>query len=125
MKKMMAGLCLVWLCLSQGAAQGAEDCIKTMNQGSATVKLGLYEQSCMSMSWSGGVITSDVTYNCCGPSATIRVNGTDWNRLLADGKLDGFRYQKADVGSNGSYTLYFRKVVGKELTNIPAEDFFK
>ncbi|NVJ27225.1 hypothetical protein HUW62_39020 [Myxococcus sp. AM011] len=125
MKKMMAGLCLVWLCLSQGTAQGAEDCIKTMNQGSATVKLGLYEQSCMSMSWSGGVITSDVTYNCCGPSATIRINGTDWNRLLADGKLDGFRYQKADTNSNGSTTLYFRKVVGKELTNIPAEDFFK
>ncbi|RKG64282.1 hypothetical protein D7V88_42125 [Corallococcus terminator] len=71
------------------------------------------------------MITSDVTYNCCGPSATIRINGTDWNRLLAEGKLDGFRYQKADTNSNGSTTLYFRKVVGRELTNIPPEDFFR
>ncbi|NTX10988.1 hypothetical protein HUA76_09345 [Myxococcus sp. CA056] len=124
MKKMMAGLCLVWLCLSQGTAQGAEDCIKTMNQGASTVTLGLYEQGCMTMSWGSGIVTKDVTYNCCGTSATIRINYADWERLRTEGKLDGFRYQKAD-SSSGSYTLYFRKVVGTEVTNIPPEDFFK
>lgn len=125
MKKMMAGLCLVWLCLAQGTAQGAEDCIKTMNQGSSTVKLGIYEQGCMTMSWNAGVITTDVKYNCCGPSATIRINVDDWSRLLAEGKLEGMRYQKADIDSYGAYTFYFRKVVGTGPTNISAEDFFK
>ncbi|QSQ12369.1 hypothetical protein [Myxococcus landrumensis] len=124
MKKLAAGLCLLGLCLSQGTAQGAEDCIKTINQGSATVKLGLYEQGCMSISWTGGVITSDVTYNCCGGSTTIRINNDDWMRLLQAGKLDSFRYQKVEINNN-AYTLYFRKIVGTEPTNIAPEDFFK
>ncbi|WP_338873401.1 hypothetical protein [Myxococcus stipitatus] len=124
MKKLAAGVCLVGLCLTQGAAQGAEDCITTMNQGAATVALGLYEQSCATITWNAGMITSDVTYNCCGPSAVIRVNGNDWNRLLADGKLDSLRYQKFDK-SGGSYAIPFRKVVGNSPTTISGEDFFK
>ncbi|MCE9671616.1 hypothetical protein LY474_27795 [Myxococcus stipitatus] len=124
MKKLAAGVCLVGLCLAQGTAQGAEDCIKTMNQGAATVALGLYEQSCVTITFSSGVITRDVTYNCCGAAPTIRINGADWERLRADGKLDGFRYQVIS-NSNSSYTLAFRKMVGTSPTTIAAEDFFK
>ena len=64
MKKHM-GAIFLGLCLLQGTASG-EDCIKTMNQGAATVALGLYEQQCPTLSFSSGVITKDVTYNCCG-----------------------------------------------------------
>ncbi|MBJ6764878.1 hypothetical protein JGU66_29285 [Myxococcaceae bacterium JPH2] len=124
MKKLAAGMCLLWLCLSQGTAQGAEDCIKTLNQGAATVALGAYEQQCPTISWSSGVITKDVTYNCCGSSPTIRVNGNDWERLRKDGKLDGFRYQVIS-NDNNTYTLTFRKMVETNPTTIAAEDFFK
>ncbi|AGC48945.1 hypothetical protein MYSTI_07673 [Myxococcus stipitatus DSM 14675] len=124
MKRLAAGVCLVWLCLSQGTAQGAEDCIVTHNQGSATVALSLYEQSCATITWTPGVITTDVTYNCCGPSAVIRINGTDWNRLITDGKLDSLRYQKIEK-KDGSYAISFRKVVGTNPTDIAPKDFFK
>lgn len=122
MKKHM-GAIFLGLCLLQGSASG-QDCIKTINQGAATVTLGLYEQSCPTMTFSSGVITKDVKYNCCGQSATIRVNGSDWNRLMAEGKLDGLRYQKIDHADQ-SYTLTFRKVVGTQPTTINGEDFFK
>lgn len=124
MKKIAAGVCLLGLCLSQGTAQGAEDCIKTLNQGAATVALGLYEQSCATLSFSSGVITKDVTYNCCGSSPTIRVNASDWERLRSAGVLDSFRYQVIS-NSNNSYTLTFRKMVGTSPTTISGEDFFK
>jgi hypothetical protein len=124
MKKIVASVCLLWLSLSYGTAQGAEDCIKTMNQGSATVVQGMYEQSCATISWSSGIITKDVKYNCCGPSTTIRINGNDWNRIIGEGKLDGLRYQKFESSGN-TYTLSFRKVVGKQPTDIAPEDFFK
>jgi hypothetical protein len=124
MKKIAASVCLLWLSLSYGTAQGAEDCIKTINQGAATVVQGMYEQSCATISWSSGVITKDVKYNCCGPSVTIRINGNDWNKLIGEGKLDSLRYQKFDSSGN-SYTLSFRKIVGKQPTDISAEDFFK
>ncbi|ATB32650.1 hypothetical protein [Melittangium boletus] len=121
--KKYAGIVFVGMCMLQGTASG-QDCIKTFNQGAATVALGLYEQSCPTLSFSSGVISKDVKYNCCGASATIRVNGADWNKLLSEGKLDGFRYQKIE-NSNNSYTLTYRKVVGKEVTTINGEDFFK
>ncbi|WP_342377145.1 hypothetical protein NVS55_37785 [Myxococcus stipitatus] len=124
MKKLAVGVCLVGLCLTQGTAQGAEDCIQTLNQGAATVPLGLYEQSCPTITWNAGVITSDVTYNCCGPSAVIRVNGSDWNQLVAAGKLDSLRYQHISKGDSG-YIIRFRKVVGTSPTDIAPNDFFK
>ena len=122
--KKYAGLVFVGLCMLQGTASGADECIKTINQGAATVALGLYEQSCPTLTFSSGVITKDVKYNCCGAAPTIRVNYNDFVRLLGEGKLDGLRYQKFD-NNNNSYSLTFRKVVGKELTTINGEDFFK
>ncbi|RJS27590.1 hypothetical protein DRW03_03300 [Corallococcus sp. H22C18031201] len=124
MKKLVAGICLLWLCLSQGTAQGAEDCIKTINQGAATVPLGAFTQQCATISWTAGMITSDVTYNCCGASPTIRVNASDWEQLRKAGKLDGFRYQVITSSDNG-YTLTFRKMQGSNPTTIAGEDFFK
>jgi hypothetical protein len=121
--KKYAGMIFVGLCMLQGTASG-QDCITTMNQGAATVALGLYEQSCSTLSFSSGIITKDVKYNCCGPSATIRINANDWGKLLGEGKLDGFRYQKIE-NSNNSYTLTYRKVVGTSITTINGEDFFK
>ena len=122
--KKYAGLVFVGLCMLQGTANGADECIKTINQGAATVALGAYEQQCATLGWSSGVITKDVKYNCCGPSVTIRVNGNDWNKLAQEGKLDGLRYQKFD-NNNNTYSLTFRKMVGKTPTTINGEDFFK
>ena len=122
--KKYAGLVFVGLCMLQGTANGADSCLQTINQGAATVALGAYEQQCATISWSSGVITKDVKYNCCGPSVTIRVNGNDWNKLLSEGKLDGLRYQKFDKDGN-NYALTFRKVEGKSITTINGEDFFK
>ncbi|ATB37894.1 hypothetical protein CYFUS_003319 [Cystobacter fuscus] len=122
--KKYAGLVFVGLCMLQGTANGADECIQTINQGAGTVALGLYEQQCATLSFSSGIITKDVKYNCCGPSVAIRVNGNDWNKLISEGKLDGLRYQKFDKSDNG-YSLTFRKVVGKEPTTINGEDFFK
>ena len=122
--KQYVGMFFVAVCMMQGDASGEDSCIKTVNQGAATVGLGAWEQSCASISWSGGVITSDVKYNCCGPSVSLRINGDDWNKLIGEGKLDGLRYQKIEHGSNG-YSLTFRKVVGKTPTTINGEDFFK
>ncbi|MBD2384904.1 hypothetical protein [Cylindrospermum sp. FACHB-282] len=126
MKKMIiAFLMMLSLFFSLGQEQAlAEECITTMNQGAATVAIGLYEQSCATLSFSSGVITKDVKYNCCGPSVTIRINGNDWTNLIGQGKLDGFRYQKIDH-NNSTYSLTFRKVVGTTPQTIAGEDFFK
>ncbi|MDC0712374.1 hypothetical protein POL68_28180 [Stigmatella sp. ncwal1] len=122
--KKYAGMVFVCLCLLQGTASGEDACMKTMNQGAATVALGLYEQQCPTVSFSSGVITKDVTYNCCGAAPTIRINGTDWETLRKAGKLDGLRYQVIS-NSNNSYSLTFRKMVKDSPTTINAEDFFK
>jgi hypothetical protein len=122
--KQYVGLFFVAVCLLNRDASGADSCFQTINQGAATVGLGAWEQSCASMSWTGGVITSDVKYNCCGPSTSVRINLNDFDKLRQDGKLDGLRYQKIEHGSNG-YSLTFRKIVGKEITTINGEDFFK
>lgn len=126
MKKMIiAFLMMLSLFFSLGQEQAlAEDCIKTINQGAATVALGLYEQACPTLSFSTGVITKDVKYNCCGPSVTIRINADDWSNLIGQGKLDGFRYQKIENNAN-AYTLTYRKVVGTAPQSIAGEDFFK
>ncbi|MFE8595792.1 hypothetical protein [Archangium violaceum] len=123
MKKYM-GAMFLGLCLLQGSASGQDTCVKTMNQGAATVALGLYEQQCPTLSFSSGVITKDVTYNCCGAAPTIRVNGSDWEALRTAGKLDGLRYQVI-TNSNNSYTLTYRKMVGQTPTTIDGKDFFK
>jgi hypothetical protein len=126
MKKMIiAFLMMLSLFFSLGQEQAlAQDCLKTINQGAATVPLGLYEQSCATLSFSSGTITKDVKYNCCGPSVTIRINGNDWQNLIGQGKLDGLRYEKFENSSN-NYTLTFRKVVGTTPQSIAGEDFFK
>ncbi|WP_237741497.1 hypothetical protein [Anabaena sp. PCC 7108] len=121
----IAFLMMLSLFFSLGQEQAlAEECITTMNQGSATVPLGLYEQSCATLGFSSGSITKDVKYNCCGQSATIRINGNDWQNLIGQGKLDGLRYEKFDK-DNTTYTLTFRKVVGTTPESIAGEDFFK
>lgn len=126
MKKMLvAFLMMLSLFFSLGQEQAlAQDCIKTINQGANTVPLGLYEQSCPTISFSSGVITKDVKYNCCGQSFTIRINGNDWQNLIGQGKLDGLRYEKFE-NANSTYTLTFRKVAGTTPQNIAGEDFFK
>lgn len=96
-------------------ANAKPDCFKTLNQGAATVQLGVYTQQCATISYTGGVITSDVTYNCCGPSGWIRINYADWEKLRKDGKLDGLRYQRPD--------LTFRKMVDTNPTTISAEEY--
>ncbi|ORE08748.1 hypothetical protein BCV72DRAFT_224493 [Rhizopus microsporus var. microsporus] len=108
-------IAVVLLAANLLVANAEPDCFKTINQGAATVALGVYTQQCATISYSGGVITSDVKYNCCGPSVWIRINGADWNKLVADGKLDGLRYQRSD--------LTFRKVVGTTPTTISAEQY--
>ncbi|WP_434385221.1 hypothetical protein [Melittangium boletus] len=121
--KKYAGALFVGLCLLQGSASG-QDCIQKLNQGAATVALGLYEQQCPTLSFSSGVITKDVTYNCCGAAPTIRINGSDWEKLRKEGKLDGMRYQIFSK-ENSTYNLTFRKMVGQTPTSINGEDFFK
>ncbi|KFE62615.1 hypothetical protein [Hyalangium minutum] len=126
MKKYIGAAAVVGLCLMQGTAVGQTSepaCFQTLNQGGATVALGAYEQSCATITWSSGVITKDVKYNCCAPVATIRVHGNDWNKLVDEGKLDGLRYQRISKDSNGAYVLEFRKIVGKQPTSINPADF--
>ncbi|RCH86610.1 hypothetical protein CU097_002787 [Rhizopus azygosporus] len=96
-------------------ANAEPDCFKTINQGAATVELSIYTQKCAMISYTGGVITSDVKYNCCGPSGWVRINYADWEKLRSDGKLDGLRYQRPD--------LTFRKMVDTEPTTISAEQY--
>lgn len=115
------------LCLSLSLVQGkalAEDCIKTVNAGAATVQTQLYEQGAALMDFSSGIITRDYKFNACGPSAFIRVNGNDWNKLASEGKVDGLRYQYPTKDGN-AYSLTFKKMVGSTPQIIKGEDFFK
>ena len=120
--KKYVGAVFVAMCLFQGTASG-DNCVQTLNQGAATVALGLYEQQCPTLSFSSGVITKDVKYNCCGSAPTIRINGADWEKLRTAGKLDGLRYQVI-TNSNG-YSLTYRKMNGQTPETINGEDFFK
>ena len=102
----------------------AQDCIQTVLRGAATTALGIYEQKCLTLNYSEGVVTKDVQYNCCGPSATIRINANDWELLRKAGKLDGLRYQKVTVGDN-SRTVEFKKITNDTPSLIDGKDFFK
>ncbi|MBU8900691.1 hypothetical protein DRW03_34875 [Corallococcus sp. H22C18031201] len=60
--------------------------------------------------------------NCCGPSAWVRVNQSDWDRLRDQGKLDGIRYQQL-FWSGESYTVQFKKMVGTAPALITSGQF--
>ncbi|MGH7999339.1 MAG: hypothetical protein ACREPR_07925, partial [Brasilonema sp.] len=116
MKRLIASLLLILgLVFSLGQGQAlAEECIKTINQGSATVETGWFTQSAPTIAWWKGNITTDVKYDTCTPTAVVRLNGNDWNRLLSEGKLDGIRYevyQYAEKDGNFQNFL-FRQVKG-------------
>jgi hypothetical protein len=128
MRKMLVALLLVLaLTLSLGQEKALADCSnETLNTGSATVVTQLYESECAILGWGSGVITKDMTANCCGPSATIRVNLNDWNKLSTEGKLDGLRYVYAPKDKDGAYQIGVKKMTssGKPVF-ISGADFFK
>lgn len=130
MRKMLVALLLILaltLSLGQEKALAETDCSNvTINTGAATVVTQLYENQCAILGWSSGVITKDMTANCCGPSVTIRINGNDWNKLIGEGKLDGLRYVRVSKNTDGAYVIEPRKVTtgGKPVT-ISGGDFFK
>lgn len=128
MKRILLALLLV-VCLTfsigQGEAQAQQDCEKVINQGAATVESGWFTQPTATIGWYKGTITTDVKYDVCTPTAVIRLNGNDWNKLLADGKLDGLRYevyQYADKDGNYQNFL-FRKIQGITPQTITAAQF--
>ena len=128
MRKMIVGLLLVLaLTLSLGQEKALADCSnETWNTGAATVVTQLYESQCAVLGWSSGVITKDITGNCCGPSATIRVNLNDWQTLAGQGKLDGLRYVKVSKSNEGAYQIEPRKVeTGGKPVTISGADLFK
>ena len=128
MRKMLVALLLVLaLTLSLGQEKALADCSnETINTGSATVVTQLYENQCVILGWGSGVITKDMTANCCGPSAVIRINGNDWNQLIQQGKLDGLRYIRVSKNSDGAYVIEPRKVTtGGTPVTIAGGDFFK
>ncbi|MEG4292845.1 hypothetical protein Q5692_29940 [Microcoleus sp. C2C3] len=127
MRKMLVGLLLVLaLTLSLGQQKALADCSnETINTGAATVVTQLYESQCAILGWSSGVITKDMTANCCGPSAVIRVNINDWSKLIGEGKLDGFRYVKVSKNTDGAYVIEPRKVTDSKPVTISGGDLFK
>ena len=128
MIKMLVALLLVLaLTLSLGQEKALADCSnETINTGAATVVTQLYESPCAILGWSSGVITKDMTANCCGPSAVLRINGNDWNKLVEQGKLDGLRYIRVSKDNGGAYVIEARQMTtgGKPVT-ISGGDFFK
>ncbi|WP_257207688.1 hypothetical protein [Nostoc linckia] len=109
------------LSLGQGPALAANDCLKTLNTGSATTIPVFYEDQAAFYGWSGGVVTNDMYYNACGQTVTIKVNYADWDKLRKDGKLDGIRYiyktpKESKIG--------LRKIVGTQPTDVKPEDFY-
>ena len=68
MRKMLVALLLVLaLTLSLGQEKALADCSnEKINTGAATVVTQLYESPCAILGWSSGVITKDMTANCCG-----------------------------------------------------------
>ncbi|MFN6563737.1 MAG: hypothetical protein RMY28_028605 [Nostoc sp. ChiSLP01] len=125
MKKMIIALLIMLglsLSLGQGPAVAASnDCLKTLNTGSATTIPVFYEDQAAFYGWSGGVITNDMYYNACGQTVTLKVNYADWDRLRKEGKLDGIRYiyktpKESSIG--------IRKIVGTEPKDVKIEDFY-
>jgi len=128
MRKIFAALLLVLaLTLSLGQEKALADCSnETINTGAATVVTQLYEHPCAILGWSSGVITKDMTANCCDSSAVIRINAKDWNKLLGEGKLDGFRYIRFSKSNEGAYQIEPRQIAtGGKPVSISGGDFFK
>ena len=129
MRKMLVALLLVLaLTLSLGQEKAlADDCSNvTINTGAATVVTQLYENQCAILGWSSGVITKDMTANCCGSSAVLRINVNDWNKLIGEGKLDGLRYVRVSKSKEGAYQIEPRKVeTGGKPVSISGADLFK
>lgn len=126
MKRIAVALLLVLsLVFSFGHEQAlaqTQDCLKTLNTGSATTLQVFYEDPAAFYGWSGGVITNDMYYNACGQTVTIKVNASDWEKLRTQGKLDGIRYiYKTPKESK----LMVRKIAGTQPTDVKIEDFYK
>ncbi|MDZ8026143.1 MAG: hypothetical protein RMX97_15830 [Nostoc sp. DedQUE11] len=128
MKKLIAVLLLI-LCLTfsvgQGQAQAAESCENVLNQGSATVEPGWFTQQAATIGWYRGTITTDVKYDACTPTAVLRVNGNDWNKLVKEGKLDGLRYEVYQYAEkDGNYQNFlFRQIQSGQPQTITAAQF--
>jgi hypothetical protein len=104
-------------------ANAAEpSCIETINSGAATVLNALYEQQCALINFSGGVITRDYKYNCCGGSTWIRINNNDWESLRKENHLNGLRYQTVSKEGD-TYKIGFRKMTGQTPGDIAPEAF--
>jgi len=128
MRKMLVALLLVLaLTLSLGQEKALADCSnETINTGSATVVTQLYENQCAILGWGSGAITKDMTANCCGPSAVIRVNINDWKKLAQEGKLEGIRYVRVTKNNEGAYVIEPRKMeTGGKPVTISGGDLFK
>jgi hypothetical protein len=128
MKKMLVALLLVLvLTLSLGQQKALADCSnETINTGAQTVVTQLYENQCAILSWDNGLITKDMKANCCGPSAVIRVNINDWNKLGKEGKIDGLRYIYVPKDKNGTYQIGVKKMTSSGTpVFISGADFFK
>jgi len=126
-KKIITTLLIVFaLIFSLGQGQAlAQDCVKTINQGTATVESGWFTQPTPTLAWYKGNITTDVKYNVCVTTFVARINGSDWERLRNEGKLDGLRYelyQYAEKDGNFQNFL-FRKVQGNTPGTITAAQF--
>jgi hypothetical protein len=128
MRKRLAALLLVLaLTLSLGQEKALADCSnETITTGAATVVTQLYENPCVILGWGSGFPTKDMTANCCGPSAALRVNGNDWNKLVEQGKLDGLRYIRVSKNNDGAYVIEPRQMAtGGNPVSISGRDFFK
>ncbi|KAB8320738.1 hypothetical protein SD81_004040 [Tolypothrix campylonemoides VB511288] len=128
MKKLIAALLLI-ICLTfsigQGEAQAQDSCEKILNQGSATIEPGWFTQPTATIAWYKGTITTDVKYDVCTPTAVVRVNGNDWNKLVADGKLNGLRYEVYSYAEkDGNYQNFlFRQIQDGKPQTITAAQF--
>ncbi|HLO87042.1 MAG TPA: hypothetical protein VK203_18840 [Nostocaceae cyanobacterium] len=128
MKKFIAALLLI-VCLTfslgQGQALAQTNCENVLNQGSATIENGWFTQPTATIGWYKGVITSDVKYDVCTPTAVLRINGNDWNRLVKEGKLDGLRYEVYQYAEkDGNYQNFlFRKIQGTSPVTITPTQF--
>jgi hypothetical protein len=128
MKKLLTALLLV-ICLTfsigQGEAQAQENCEQILNQGAATVETGWFTQKTATIGWYKGNITTDVKYDVCTPTAVLRININDWNKLLAEGKLNGFRYEMYTYAEkDGNYQNFlFRQIQDGKPQTITATQF--
>ncbi|WP_017715885.1 hypothetical protein [Kamptonema formosum] len=128
MKQLLAAFLLMialTFSIGQGQALAQTNCENVISQGSSTIESGWFTQQTATIGWYKGLITTDVKYDVCTPTAVIRVNGTDWNKLVAEGKLNGLRYevyQYADKDGNYQNFL-FRKIVNTAPTTITAAQF--